>query len=334
MLTRHTTRLLAILAALVLPLGVATAANAQPAPTCAEATAAVEELESELAAAQAALVTSEGVLAVETAELEALPRPDEDALASAQASFDAADAGFEAELPELLEFSPDDYPGDVVPTLESLRVRANLVALLPESGSGSTLGAGAQVEVTEAILALDTRTDAAANLEFTQAQVEAAQAAINAQELVVLDAQGDVQADRDQVANLDTLLAEAREVRAQVCPTPTPTPTGTPTPTPTDDVDCEDVTDAEAQAILAADASDPFNLDADNDGIACEEDNASPSPSSTVVPAQPASRSGTLPRTGADAGFLVPLALLLLVGGATVVGGTKLFKGRATGSTL
>ena len=37
------------------------------------------------------------------------------------------------------------------------------------------------------------------------------------------------------------------------------------------DVDCPQLTFEEAQAILAADPSDPNRLDADNDGIACED---------------------------------------------------------------
>ena len=67
-------------------------------------------------------------------------------------------------------------------------------------------------------------------------------------------------------------------------PPPTPTPTVTPTPTPTPpsleaacgscaatDCNCSDFdTQAEAQACLDADPSDPFNLDGDNDGEACE----------------------------------------------------------------
>jgi hypothetical protein len=36
------------------------------------------------------------------------------------------------------------------------------------------------------------------------------------------------------------------------------------------DVNCEDVTNEEAQAILEADPSDPNGLDADNDGFACD----------------------------------------------------------------
>jgi beta-lactamase superfamily II metal-dependent hydrolase len=67
-------------------------------------------------------------------------------------------------------------------------------------------------------------------------------------------------------------------------PTPTVSPTPAPTPTPTPpslldicgpcaatDCNCSDFdTQAEAQACLDADPTDPFNLDGDNDGIACE----------------------------------------------------------------
>ncbi len=38
-----------------------------------------------------------------------------------------------------------------------------------------------------------------------------------------------------------------------------------------EDVDCPELTQAEAQAILDADPSDPNRLDADDDGIACED---------------------------------------------------------------
>ena len=230
-MTTRLTRLAAMLVAVLLAALITAPTASAQLPNCADATRFVQEFEAELAAAQAALVTSEGVLAAEQAELDALPAPDEDAVASAQASFDAADAGFEAELPELLEFNPLDYPGDVVPTLEQLRDRAFLVSLLPESGAGSTLGEGAQNEVNEAIDAHDVRVDALANLEFTQDAAEAAQAAIDAQELVVLDAQGDVADDRIAVLNLNNVLARARGVQAQVCPAPTATPTPSATAT-------------------------------------------------------------------------------------------------------
>lgn len=56
-------------------------------------------------------------------------------------------------------------------------------------------------------------------------------------------------------------------------PTPTPTPTSTPTlPPADDDIDCDDVTDAEAQRILDADPADPNRLDGDRDGTACDDE--------------------------------------------------------------
>jgi len=67
-------------------------------------------------------------------------------------------------------------------------------------------------------------------------------------------------------------------------PTPTPAPTAAPTVTPTStpapsacgpcaatDCNCDDFgTQAQAQACLSAYPGDPFNLDGDNDGVACE----------------------------------------------------------------
>lgn len=48
-----------------------------------------------------------------------------------------------------------------------------------------------------------------------------------------------------------------------------------------EDVDCPDLTQAEAQGILDADPSDPNNLDADDDGLACEDSAGGGSMSST-----------------------------------------------------
>lgn len=65
-------------------------------------------------------------------------------------------------------------------------------------------------------------------------------------------------------------------------PTPTATPTKTPTPTPPSlvgacgscaltDCNCSDFdTQSQAQTCLNADSSDPFGLDGDDDGEACE----------------------------------------------------------------
>ena len=61
-------------------------------------------------------------------------------------------------------------------------------------------------------------------------------------------------------------------------PTPTPEPAPAPTPSgeppgdlPSRDLDCSDFsTQAEAQAVLDADPSDPHGLDAEGDGVPCE----------------------------------------------------------------
>ncbi|WP_405875966.1 excalibur calcium-binding domain-containing protein [Streptomyces sp. NBC_00005] len=83
------------------------------------------------------------------------------------------------------------------------------------------------------------------------------------------------------------------------------------------DLDCSDFAlQEDAQAEFNRDPSDPFRLDADNDGIACE---VLPHTTSTAVTPTPAS-STALPQRGVDAG----------VGGSTgpagfeVVGGVGL----------
>lgn len=65
-------------------------------------------------------------------------------------------------------------------------------------------------------------------------------------------------------------------------PTDTPTSTATPTATPVD-LNCSDFTYQEdAQAVLDADPSDPFELDGrDNDGVACESLPHRPTPTDT-----------------------------------------------------
>ncbi|MGW2717640.1 excalibur calcium-binding domain-containing protein [Streptomyces sp. NPDC001492] len=72
------------------------------------------------------------------------------------------------------------------------------------------------------------------------------------------------------------------------------------------DVDCRDFAFQEdAQAVLNRDPSDPFRLDADHDGIACEDLPHSPSPAATVTPATltPAPATSTpVPQRGVNAG--------------------------------
>src|SRR5690606_9509967 len=55
-------------------------------------------------------------------------------------------------------------------------------------------------------------------------------------------------------------------------PEPTDEPTTEPTDEPGDELNCDDFdTQEEAQAVLDADPSDPNRLDADGDGVACED---------------------------------------------------------------
>jgi hypothetical protein len=80
--------------------------------------------------------------------------------------------------------------------------------------------------------------------------------------------------DRAQKA-LDKAV-DKREDRCATPETTTPAPTTTVVPDP--DVDCDEVSDDEAQRILDADRSDPNDLDQDRDGIACEDDEILPAP--------------------------------------------------------
>lgn len=63
---------------------------------------------------------------------------------------------------------------------------------------------------------------------------------------------------------------------------------------PPADLDCADFAPGEAQAALDADPSDPHNLDADGDGLACEAD----SDDLPAAPAPPAIVDHHLPVTG------------------------------------
>ncbi|MCD9877684.1 excalibur calcium-binding domain-containing protein [Streptomyces guryensis] len=72
------------------------------------------------------------------------------------------------------------------------------------------------------------------------------------------------------------------------------------------DLDCRDFAFQEdAQAVLNRNPSDPFRLDADHDGIACEDLPHRPSPSATVTPTAltPAPATATpVPQRGVNAG--------------------------------
>ncbi len=79
-------------------------------------------------------------------------------------------------------------------------------------------------------------------------------------------------------------------------PPATPTQSQPPATPTTSDLDCADfASQAEAQATFNADPSDPNGLDADGDGIACEE-NTPTTPTATQY--TPPTTTGTTPTTG------------------------------------
>lgn len=89
-------------------------------------------------------------------------------------------------------------------------------------------------------------------------------------------AQEDLDKDSSKLAGLRAQVELAIQERDDACGAATTAPTPTPTPEPENDVDCDEVSDDEAQRILNGDRSDPNNLDQDGDGIACEVDEILP----------------------------------------------------------
>ena len=105
-----------------------------------------------------------------------------------------------------------------------------------------------------------------------------------------------------------------------------------------DDLNCADLSEAEEQSVFAADPSDPNNLDANDNGVPCEDDttdNGSYVPPADDDPSRPADgpddvqygpddvidetvpTTTVLPETGGVSAAIVvlPLALLLVGGG-------------------
>jgi len=76
-----------------------------------------------------------------------------------------------------------------------------------------------------------------------------------------------------------------------------------------DGIDCGDLTVTDIQVL----GVDVYNLDADADGIGCESAATSPTSSN------PATTTGSLPRTGQDTRDLVVIGSLLLAGGAALL---------------
>jgi hypothetical protein len=91
------------------------------------------------------------------------------------------------------------------------------------------------------------------------------------------------------------------------------------------DQNCDDfASQAEAQAHLEADPSDPDNLDADDDGLACESfDYGAPDGGTAPQPGT----GEALPFTGPGNDGLLPAGTALLALGLLVVGATR-YRGR------
>lgn len=112
------------------------------------------------------------------------------------------------------------------------------------------------------------------------------------------------------------------------------------------DLDCRDFAFQEdAQAVLNRNPSDPFRLDADHDGIACEDLPHRPSPSATVTPATltPAPATVTpVPQRGVNAGvgggtgpadFEVVGGVALTVLALSLIGGHVVLRRRRSAAT-
>lgn len=182
------------------------------------------------------------------------------------------------------------------------------VAVLPVLAASPAFAAddltcdAAEKLVVKAQARVDTR--AAEELLTENAAVDAAQAKVNEAQValdkavgdavpdarkllreardVLRDAKADRDADSKRLAELRVLLEAAIADRDEACSEPTTTP-ATPTTPANEDVDCDEVTDARAQEILDADRNDPHNLDDDNDGVACEEEEVLVADNDSVV---------------------------------------------------
>jgi len=74
------------------------------------------------------------------------------------------------------------------------------------------------------------------------------------------------------IASIKVDLGKAQATKDRVCTivTPSPTVTVTSTPPPVGQVSCANLSYKEAQAVLKNNPGDPFNLDPDKDGEACD----------------------------------------------------------------
>lgn len=116
--------------------------------------------------------------------------------------------------------------------------------------------------------ALDAAQDAldALGADATEAVRQAARDLVQEKRTLRDAAKDALDVDSRRLSELRAALTVAVQEKDRVCGGVTTTP---PAPAP-EDVDCNEVSDDEAQRILDADTSDPNDLDSDNDGVACE----------------------------------------------------------------
>lgn len=217
-------------------------------------------------------------------------------------------------------------------------VRPRAVALLALTVLGLFLALALGSSADAAPAAPAPGTEACTALVNASQQVTDAQADVNDKQGDVADITADLTAAVDAAlkvqlqAQLDaatvelgqrkqTLASVISQVTDQLCtgtvetttPAPTTTttaPTTTTSAAPGDDQDCADfATQQDAQTHLALDPTDPDRLDADHDGVACEEHFGEPTTTSTIeLPDSPSSSSDdtsvTVPNTvhGVDTG--------------------------------
>jgi hypothetical protein len=224
-------------AALVLSVMTAPAALAQDdAPSCAEAQLAFTKAQAEL---DVALAADKAAAAAKAAD-EALERAE-------RRLEDAREAALSGGVP-----LDSQTAGDAA------RLRTELAELLDIPVAERTTEQQARIDQIEDRLPL---IDAVvkANTELVAARAAASTDA---------DRLADVAAQTDAAA-LATVREDARKAADKACGGVTTTP---PTPTAPADVDCGDVSDSEAQRLLDADPVAHGDLDADKDGIACEDE--------------------------------------------------------------
>ena len=224
-------------------------AQDNPTPECGAALSSLVDARSDLSATQKAY----------DALPDTVPNPDlaklQDAVTKAQADFDSAKA-------PVVEYNPNVYPNDTVPALTAINVD-----LLNKILADPDLGGDARGEVENAL---------------AKAQ------ALGAAKQSLADAPKDVPnpalKDSEQLDNLNAAKDEAKkaqDVADKACegqkgdpgPVVVVPPAQNPpaaNPPVVGDKDCKDfATQADAQKALTE--GDPFNLDSDKDGQACEE---------------------------------------------------------------